>query len=90
MIKAGAVKVSQYIEYNAVNLFSVKFSREITLRGEVVVKMSDFGSKGPGFDPGGAKKLIHVCKYLPLLSCVLSYIMCLIVVSVCTIVNFRH
>jgi len=28
--------------------------------------------------------------YLPLLCCVLCYIMCLIVVSVCTIVNLRH
>jgi len=39
---------------------------------------------------GGAKKWMHVCKYLPLWSCVLCYIMCLIVVSVCTIVNLRH
>jgi len=40
--------------------------------------------------PGGAKKWMHVCKYLPLLSCVLYYIVCLIVVSVCTIVKLRH
>jgi len=40
--------------------------------------------------PGGAKKWKRVCKYLPLLSCVLCYIMCLIVVSVCTIVNLWH
>jgi len=40
--------------------------------------------------PGGAKKWMHVCKYLPLFSCVLCYIMCLIVVSVCTTVNLRH
>jgi len=37
--------------------------------------------------PGGAKKSMHVCKYLPLLNCVVCYIMCLIVGSVCTIVN---
>jgi len=37
-----------------------------------------------------AWKWMHVCKYLPLLSCVLCYILCLIVVSVCTIVNLRH
>jgi len=40
--------------------------------------------------PGSAKKWKHDCKYLPLLSCVLCYIMCLIVVPVCTIVNLRH
>jgi len=37
-----------------------------------------------------AKKWLHVCKYSPLLSCVLCYIMCLIVISVCTIVKLRH
>jgi len=31
--------------------------------------------KVPGSIPGDAKKCMHVCKYLPLLSCVLCYIM---------------
>jgi len=40
--------------------------------------------------PGGAKKWMHVCKYLPLLSCVSCYMMCLIDVSVCTTVKLRQ
>jgi len=40
--------------------------------------------KVPGSILVDAKKWMHVCKYLPLLSCVMCYIMCLIVVSVCT------
>jgi len=39
--------------------------------------------------PAGAKNECKFVKCLPLLSCVLCYIMCLIVVSVCTIVNLR-
>jgi len=37
--------------------------------GGVVVRVSDMGLKGPRPIPGGAKKWMHVCKYLPLLSC---------------------
>jgi len=33
---------------------------------------------------------MHVYKYLPLLICVLCYIICLIVVSVCITANLRH
>jgi len=56
-----------------------------------VVRLSDLESKGPGFDPRAVPKSeCMFVKYLPLLSCVLCYIMWLIVVSVCTIVNFRH
>jgi len=56
-----------------------------------MVKMSNLGSKGLGFDPRAVpKKWMHVCKYLPLLCCGLCYIMSLIVVSVCTIVHLRH
>jgi len=45
-----------------------------------------------GFDPRvvSKKKRMHVCKYLPLLNCVLCYIMRFIVVSVGTIVNLQH
>jgi len=49
-----------------------------------VVECPTRDRKVPGSIPGGAKKRMHVCKYLLLLSCVLYYIMCLIVVSVCT------
>jgi len=52
--------------------------------GRAVVECPTRDRKVPGSIPGGAKQWMHVCKYLPLLSCVLCYIMCLIVVSVCT------
>jgi len=57
-----------------------------------VDSLSDLGSKGPGFNPRAVPKseCMFVNIYLPLLSCVLCYIVCLIVVSVCTIVNLRH
>jgi len=52
----------------------------------------DFGSQGPGIDPRAVPKsdAMRICKYLPLLSYVLCYIMCLIVVSVSTIVKLQH
>jgi len=58
--------------------------------GGVVVSVRLGIEKSRIRSPGSAKKVMHVCKYLPVLSCVLCYIMCLIVVSVCTIVNLQH
>jgi len=55
-----------------------------------VVRVSDLGSKGPGFDPRVVPKSECMFVNLPLLSCVLYYIMCLIVVLVCKIVNLQH
>jgi len=56
---------------------------DLLFHGEVVVKVSDMGSKGPGFDPWVMPK--SECM-IPLLINVLCYIMCFIVVLVCTIV----
>jgi len=54
-----------------------------------VVRLSELGSKGPEFDPRVVPKsesmFVNIYHY-----CVLCYIMCLIVVSVCTIVNLQH
>jgi len=58
--------------------------------GGAVVECPTRDRKVPGSIPGGAKKWMHVCKYLLLLSCVLC-IMCLVVVYIILFFRFvRH